>query len=112
MLVGIDTAEATVLGSFIAKAEANPDEVSAEEYWRFGRMAQARLGIIEFAYLSINTGTLGEYHWGALSGYLNLTMCKPGYRRVWAEIGESVYHPDFQELVAGILARCDAQRGT
>jgi hypothetical protein len=111
MLAGLDTAEATELGVFIQRAEMNPDEVSADEYWRFSRMAQARLGIIEFAYLSMKTGTLGEYHWDAMAGYLRHTMCKPGYRRVWAEIGASVYHPDFQELISEIFTGCGARTG-
>ncbi len=111
MLVSLDTAEATELGSFIQTAETNPEEVSSEEYWRFSRMVQARLGIIEFAFLSTKTGTLGEYHWGAMSGYLENTICKPGYRRVWSEIGSSVYHQDFQNLVSGILSQCDLKVG-
>lgn len=38
MLAGLDTAEATELGIFIQRAEMNPDEVSADEYWRFSRI--------------------------------------------------------------------------
>lgn len=106
MLINLDVAEATELGIMIKNAEYDPNKVSPEEYWQFSRMAQARLGIIEYAFLGIETGTLSRYHWGALSGYLGHTICKPGYRRFWAELGKAVYHVDFQQHVDGIISKC------
>lgn len=106
MLVTLDINEATELGPFIERAELSPNDVEPGEYWRFARLAQARLGVIEYAYLGIETGTLSTYHWGALSGYLEFTMCKKGYQKVWSEIGKLVYHIDFQTHVNSIIGRC------
>lgn len=107
LMVTLDQTEATELGRFIERAELDPDTVTDEEYWKFSRMAQARLGVMEYAFLGIETETLSEYHWGAVSGYLGMTICKPGYRKVWAEIGEAVYHPDFYAYVEQVILNCD-----
>ena len=36
--------------------------LSPEEWWRLSRIAQARLGQHEYAFLALNDGTLGHYH--------------------------------------------------
>jgi len=107
MLMSLDVAEATELGPFIERAELAPSNVEPEEYWRFARIAQARLGVIEYAFLGVETGTLSTYHWGAISGFLEFTMCKKGYQQVWGEIGKQIYHVDFQEHVNAIISRCN-----
>ena len=97
MLVDLDVTEATdpQLSSFIQKAEDAPESLTDEQYWKFKRIAQARLGALEYAFLASRSGTIDEYLLGAIQGYTELTMSKPGYRKFWSEVGEAVYHPDF-----------------
>jgi hypothetical protein len=60
----LDAIEASTpeLSFIVMRAEASVSELTPEQWWRFSRFAQARLGQLEFAYLALNDGTLGEYH--------------------------------------------------
>ena len=108
LMATLDVTEATELGRFIEEAEKDPASVTEEEYWKFSRMAQARLGVMEYAFLGVRTETLSEYHWGAISGFLELTICKPGYLMLWSDIGEQMYHPDFVKYVREIISDCES----
>lgn len=107
LMVSLDQAEATDLGIFIELAEQNPGAVSDEEYWRFSRIAQARLGVMEYAFLGIQNETLSYFHWDAVSGYLEFNICKPGYRKFWDENGQQIYHPEFVAYVDEVIGSCD-----
>ena len=106
LMVSLDQTEATELGMFIDRAEEDPASVSEEEYWRFSRIVQARLGVMEYAFLGIQNDTLSQFHWGAVSGYLEFNVCKPGYRKYWTEHGEQIYHPEFVAYVEQVLRSC------
>lgn len=93
--------------NLIMRGELQPSELSAVEMWRFSRMAQARLGQLEFAYLALNEGTIGEYHWGAVRGYIEHMICLPGYRAFWQKSGEVIYHQDFVQHIEEVLPNCD-----
>ncbi len=97
MLVDLDVIEATdaQLSSLIQKAEDAPDSLTDEQYWKFKRIAQARLGVLEYAFLASRAGTIDDYWLDAIHGYTEATMSKPGYRKFWAEVDGDVYHPDF-----------------
>ena len=88
------------------RGEQSPSALTTTEKWRFSRMAQARLGQLEFAYLALNEGTLGQYHWGAIEGYIQHMICLPGYRSFWRENGETIYHQDFANHVRHIIPNC------
>ena len=90
----------------IMNSEMSPENMTEHQMWRFSRMAQARLGQLEFAYLALNEGTIGDYHWGAVEGYIQHMICLPGYRAFWVANGETIYHPDFVELVSNMLPHC------
>lgn len=94
------------LSSVIIRAEASKNGMTPEEWWRFSRFAQARLGQLEFAFLALNDGTLGEYHWGAVEGYIQYMVCLPGYKAFWLEKGEAIYHEDFANHVRQVLSAC------
>ena len=108
-MIDLDISEATdqALGKVMIEGEANPDALSDEERWRFYRVAQARLGQLEFAYLAKINGTLDEFHWGAMEGYLRHMLCLPGYVQFWENMGSTVYHYEFYAYVEGdILDSC------
>ncbi len=106
LLSELDLTEATdsALSKFIVAAELDPQSVSAEDFWKFSRVAQARLGVFEMSYLSTRAGTLGEYNWKGMEGFIRFTVRKPGYRAFLEEYGTAVYHPDFIAYVETILA--------
>jgi hypothetical protein len=99
-LISIDIAEATEMSSFIEAAENDSKGISEEELFQFSRMAMARLAVIEYAYLGIRNETLNDYYWGAMSGFLNHLICKPGYRKFW-DNNEKIFHPDYVHYVNG-----------
>ncbi|MFK7831443.1 MAG: hypothetical protein AB8B57_16840 [Congregibacter sp.] len=104
----LDTVEAadSEFSNLIMRGELAPHSLSEQEMWRFARMAQARLGQLEFAYLALNEGTIGEYHWGAVRGYIQQMICLPGYRFFWAQNGEAIYHEDFVGHIQSVLPDC------
>lgn len=107
-LIDLDIAEASTpeLSRILILGESSPQELTSEQWWRFSKFAESRLGEMEFAYLARGNDTLGEPHWVALEGYLAYTVCKPGYQLFWAQNGEGSYHPEFFDFVAGIIANC------
>ena len=104
-LISLDVAEVTELGSFVEVAELDPSQVSKEEYFKFSRIAQARLAVIEYAYLGMKNETLNDYYWGALEGFLYHQICKPGYRKFWDD-NVNIYHQDFVEYVNEMKGTC------
>ncbi|HAU68496.1 MAG TPA: hypothetical protein DCW52_08880 [Gammaproteobacteria bacterium] len=110
----LDTSEAAdpEFSSVIMRGENTPQELSDAELFRFYRMAQARLGQLEFAYLALNEGTIGEYHWGAVKGYIQQMIWMPGYRSFWDEYGEAVYHEDFVAHIQSVLPNCESKEET
>ena len=110
LLIDLEIAEASdpELGNLIRTAESNPQELSAEQFWRFSRIAESRIGVFEITYLAIRNETLGDYQWQAMEGYLAFTMCKPGYQQFWEKNGVAVYHPDFVRYVNQVLTTCTA----
>jgi hypothetical protein len=110
-LIDLDVAEASTpeLGRIVMRGESSPAELTPEEWWRFAKFVESRLGQMEFAYLARNNDTLGESYWVALEGYLAHMACKPGYQRFWAENGEASYHLDFFNYVAGVIENCDQE---
>jgi hypothetical protein len=111
-LIDLDIAETASpgLSTLIKIGESTPEELNGDEWWRFSRIAMARLGQIEYAFLAVNSGALGDYHWSAVEGYLGNTICRPGYRRFWAEFGDVAYHPDFTSYVGDeVLPACESQ---
>ena len=107
----LDTSEAAdpEFSSVIMRGENTPQELSDAELFRFYSMAQARLGQLEFAYLALNEGTIGEYHWGAVKGYIQQMICMPGYRAFWDEYGEAVYHEDFVAHIQSVVPNCESK---
>jgi hypothetical protein len=104
----LDAAEASdpEFASIIMRGETAANSLTAAEEWRFDRMAQARLGQLEFAFLALNDGTLGQYHWGAVEGYTQHMICLPGYLSFWRKNGATIYHQDFVEHVSLIIPNC------
>ena len=107
LMVSLDQTEATELGDFIQRVESDPAGASDEEYWKFSRIAQARLGVMEYAFLGIENETLNSFYWDAVSGYLQSNICKPGYRQYWDETGEQIFHPAFFAYVETVIATCE-----
>jgi hypothetical protein len=108
-MIDLDMAEASdeSLGRIMIRGEPKPEALSDEDRWRFYRVAQARLGQLEFAYLAKINGTLDEFHWGAMEGYLMHMLCLPGYVEFWENMGSTVYHPEFYGYVEDdILTSC------
>lgn len=108
-MIDLDLSEASdeALGRIMIAGEQDPGALSDEERWRFYRVAQARLGQLEFAYLAKINGTLDEFHWGAMEGYLRHILCLPGYIQFWEDMGSTVYHPAFYAYVeVDILNAC------
>ena len=108
-MIDLDLSEATdgSLASVMIRGEPDPAALSDIDRWRFYRVAQARLGQLEFAYLAKINGTLDEFHWGAMEGYLRHILCLPGYVRFWEDMGATVYHPEFYSYVeTDILESC------
>jgi hypothetical protein len=107
-LIDLDVAEASSpeLSRLLILGDSSPQELSAEEWWRYSKFAESRLGQMEFAYLARNNDTLGESYWIALEGYLEHTVCRAGYQRFWAENGEGSYHEDFFSYVADVISNC------
>ena len=108
-LIDLDLSEASAdsLGGVMFRGESDPEALSDEDRWRFHRVAQSRLGQLEFAYLAKINGTLDEFHWGAVEGYLRHILCLPGYMQFWEEMGAVIYHEAFYAYVEGdILASC------
>jgi hypothetical protein len=110
LLVQLDLTEATdpELSRFVLTAESTPEQVSPAEFWKFSRLAQARLGVFELSFLSLKNETLGDYNWKGVESYIAATVCKPGYRRFWADVndGQDVYHPDFVSYINGVIGAC------
>jgi hypothetical protein len=108
-LIDLDVAEASTpeLSRILILGESSPQELTAEEWWRYSKFAESRLGEMEFAYLAKNNDTLGESYWVALEGYLEQMVCKPGYQRFWAQNGEVSYHADFFNYVTDVISNCD-----
>jgi hypothetical protein len=108
-LIDLNVAEASTpeLSRVVVLGESSPLQLTAEEWWRYSKFAESRLGQMEFAYLARTNDTLGESYWVALEGYLEEMVCKPGYRRFWSQNGESSYHVDFFDYVAGVIRNCD-----
>jgi len=107
-LIELDVAEASSpeLAEIVMRGETSPESLTPEEWWRFSKFAESRLGQMEFAYLARSNDTLGESYWVALEGYLAQMVCKPGYKRFWAEAGDSSYHVDFFSYVASTIESC------
>lgn len=108
-LVDLDVTEATSLelSQIIIRGETRPESMTDEEWFRFSRFAQARIGILEYGYLSNRTDALGDYHWESIVGYLQQLICLPGYQLFWSQHGEIIYHPDFVYYVDGLIANCE-----
>jgi hypothetical protein len=109
VLTDLDVTEATdpQLSAFIRLAESSPDELPEDQYWKFTKIAEARLGTFEYAYLATNKGTIDSYYWEAIRPYAENYMRKPGYRRFWAEASEAVYHPEFITYINSVIAKHD-----
>ncbi len=110
-LIDLDVAEASTpeLSRILILGESSPQELTAEEWWRYSKFAEARLGEMEFAYLARTNDTLGESYWVALEGYLEHIVCKPGYQLFWAQNGGVSYDVDFFTYVADVIANCDSK---
>ena len=108
-LIDLDVAEASSpeLSGIVMRGESSPADLTPEEWWRFAKFAESRLGQMEFAYLARTNDTLGESYWVALEGYLAHMVCKPGYQRFWAEAGNASYHVDFATYVNDESENCD-----
>ena len=108
-MIDLDIAEASDpdLSRIMMTAESAPESLTREDWWRFSKIAAGRLGEIEYAFLSKRSGTLDDYRWGALEGYLAHLLCMPGYRRFWSEMGDAAYHPEFVSFVeTEVVAEC------
>ena len=110
LFVELDLTEATdpELSRFVLAAELTPQKVTPLEFWRFSRLAQARLGVFEMSFLARENETLGDYNWKGVEGFIAATVCKPGYRLFWADVndGKDVYHPDFVSYINGVMEAC------
>lgn len=107
-LVDLDIAEASSpeLSSVVIRGESDPQNLTTEEWWRFKRLAQSRMGQLEHAYLAQTNDTLGESYWLALEGYLQYLACQKGYQTFWAENGQQLYHLNFFNYFSGKIANC------
>ena len=105
----LDVMEATdpELNTFFMAAEKSPEEISAEQYWKFTRLAQPRLGVIEYAYLASKKGTIDDFFWEGILPYTKQLMRKPGYRKFWTEFKADIYHPDFIAFMDDMIADMD-----
>lgn len=110
VLTDLDVTEATdpQLSTFIRVAEADPGELSEDQYWKFTKIAEARLGTFEYAYLATNRGTIEYYYWEAIRPYAEHYMLKPGYRRFWSEAAEAIYHPEFISYINSVIENSEA----
>jgi len=107
VLTDLDVTEATdpELSTFIRLAEADPRQLSEDQYWKFTKIAESRLGTFEYAYLATNRGTIESYYWEAIRPYAEHYMQKPGYRQFWSEAAEAVYHPEFISYINSVVER-------
>lgn len=110
-LIELDMAEAASeeVSDLVFRGESSPANLTEEEWWRFSKFADSRLGQIEHAYLAKSSNTLGESFWVALQGYVEHTVCKTGYRQYWTERGERGYHPEFYAYVSDIISGCSGK---
>jgi hypothetical protein len=108
-LIDLDIAEASSpeLSRLLILGDSSPDDLTAEQWWRYSKFAESRLGEMEFAYLARTNDTLGESYWVALEGYLGHMVCKAGYQRFWDENGKVSFHADFYNYVADAASNCD-----
>ena len=108
-LSDLDVTEAVdpELSTFFKIAEESPEDISPEQYWKFTRLAQPRLGAIEYAYLASKKGTIDDFFWEAIHPYTKHLMRKPGYRKFWMEFKADMYHPDFIEFVDQMIVEMD-----
>ncbi|MDG2167259.1 MAG: hypothetical protein P8L44_04935 [Opitutales bacterium] len=94
------------LSQIIMRGETRPDSMTDEECFRFSKFVLARLGILEYGYLSRTANALGDFHWETIEGYLQNKICLPGYQLYWSKSDEGVYHPDYVRYVDGLIANC------
>ena len=110
LLSNLDVTEATdpSLSEFIRRAESSADGLSDDEMWKFYRVAQARLGVIEYAFLASQSGTIDQFYWDGILPYVEVLASKPGYAEFWVQQGRDIYHPDFVHYFDTVLRACSA----
>jgi hypothetical protein len=111
MLSRSDITEATdpVVSSFIRTAEDAPDSLGEEEWWKFSKLALARVGVLEYAFLSSQRGLLDTYYWVAMRPYLRSTLTKAGYQKFWSENKHQIFHPSFIAHVDALIGEVPAK---
>ena len=109
-LIELDMAEAATpeLSQVIMRGETRPDTMTEEEWFRFSKFALARMGILEYGYLSRSSNALGDFHWETIEGYLQNKVCLPGYQLYWSQVDEGVYDPEYVRFVNGLIANCSS----
>lgn len=113
-LIELDMAEAATpeISQVIMRGETSPDSMKDEEWFRFSKFVLARLGILEYGYLSRSANALGDFHWETIELYLQHKVCLPGYQLYWSQSEVEVFHPDYVRYVNGLISNCASDSAT
>lgn len=84
------------LSRIINTGEDAPNELSADEWYRFSQFILPRMGVWEYLYLGSLEGTVPDSLWAAFDPYFMSIVCKPGYKRWMSEFGTQ-FAPQFIE---------------
>ncbi|NIP50835.1 MAG: hypothetical protein GWN81_02360 [Phycisphaerae bacterium] len=86
------------LSRIIKTGEDTPNELTADEWYRFSQFILPRMGVWEYLYLGSLEGTVPDSLWAAFEPYFMDIVCKPGYERWLSEFGTQ-FAPQFIEYL-------------
>ena len=97
------------LANIIRRGYADPEQLTADEWYRFGQYQVIAINAWEYYYYENNKETLPTELWvGANAYYVKLMRETPGLRKFWKEF-EHIYAEPFHSYVQDIL---DAERSS
>jgi len=91
-------AESGELAQIVERGQADLDQLTSNENFRFRRFAGARFGAWEAVYNHFAVGQLDAATWEIWHRFYLDLLDYPGYRRVWSEIAHW-YDPNFQAIL-------------
>ena len=80
------------------KGAFSPDELDEAEWKRYFLLLGSMLRPIEIAFLDYQAGRMSEDLWQAQDGAVSFWARGPGFRRFFAQYGQT-FHPEFQAYV-------------
>lgn len=91
-------AESGELAQIVERGEADPDQLTPSENFRFRHVARLRFGAWEAVFNHYSIGRLDATNWQLWNDFYMDLLDHPGYRHVWSEIGHW-YDPEFQAIL-------------